>query len=332
MSDWQEVRSNSSGYSSELMENDGSAAVQQRLLVGTATLGLMRAEWHQARIGQVIPTNWGWVQMWQYMAPAQFTALGYQVDDAQNLICAQAVQGEYEWLLFYEHDMLPRPDALVRLAEYMKLKDVPVVSGLYFTRSDPSEPLIYRGRGTLAYEDFDLGDLVWADGVPTGFLLIHMSIVRAMWEESEPYMIGEVAVRRVFETPAKAWFDPESEEFFTQAGTSDLAWCDRVMQEGFFTKAGWPEYQEKQYPFLVDTNIQCEHINNTLIGEKFPPGGIRKYWTAVREYRKERLDAEEPEDPPTLGVSVSDGVTTADRFGPSPDELLEIARKEMKLE
>ena len=310
MTDWQQVTSNSSGYTSGLMVNDGTAAVQQKLIVGTALTGLIRGEWTQARFGQVIPTNWGWVQMWQFMAPGSFMPLGYQVDDAQNLICAQAMTDDYEWMLLYEHDVIPRPDALVRLAEYMKRKDTPVVSGLYFTRSIPSEPLIYRGRGTLAYEDFDIGDMVWADGVPTGFLLIHMSIIRAMWEESEPYMIGNIEARRVFETPSKAWFDPESAQFNTQAGTSDLAWCDRVMKDGFFTKAGWPEYQEMDYPFLVDTKIACMHINNTLIGEQFPPGGIHEYWRTVREGRGEM----EP-GPPALGVSVADGVGIGEKIG-----------------
>jgi hypothetical protein len=310
MTDWQEINSNSSGYTIGLMQNNGNAAVSQRLIVGTALTGLVRGEWVQARFGQVIPTNWSWVQMWQFMAPGSFMPVGYQVDDAQNLICAQAIQGDYEWLLLYEHDMLPRPDALVRLAEYMKRKDTPVISGLYFTRSIPSEPLIYRGRGTLAFEDFDIGDFVCADGVPTGFLLVHMSIIRAMWEESEAYMIGDSPARRVFETPARAWYDPESEEFNTQSGTSDLAWCERIMNEGFFTKAGWPEYQDKEYPFLVDTNIGCMHINNTFAGEQFPPGGIHEYWRKVRESRGQM----EPEPAP-LGVSVADGVGIGEKVG-----------------
>lgn len=310
MSNWQKINSNSSGYQIGLDANDGSATMQQRLLVGTATTGQVRVEWVQARYGQVIPTNWSWVQMWQYMAIGQFMPLGYQVDDAQNLICAHAMADDYEWLLLYEHDVLPKPDALVRLADYMKRGDTPIVSGLYFTRSIPSEPLIYRGRGTLAHEDFDIGDLVWCDGVPTGFLLIHMSIIRAMWEESEAYMIGTTETRRIFETPAKAWFDPESAQFNTQAGTSDLAWCQRIMDEDFLAKAGWPKYQEMIWPFLVDTNIACEHINNTMVGEKFPPGGVHQYWRGVRESRGEM----EPEPLP-LGINVTDSIKAGETFG-----------------
>lgn len=282
----------------------------QNLLVGTATTGQVRVEWVQARYGQVVPTNWSWVQFWQSMAPGQFMALGYQVATAQNIICAKAVQGDYEWLLLYEHDMLPEPDALLRLSEYMKRGDVPIVSGLYFTRSIPSEPLIYRGRGTLAYEDFDLGDMVWADGVPTGFLLVHMSIIREMWKDSPEYQVGPYVVREIFQTPARAWYDPESAEFNVQNGTSDLEWCSRIMKEDYFTRAGWPEYADKEYPFLVDTNLMLGHINNDLSGQIFPPGGVRHYWEKVRARRNAPIDK-----PPALGISVGDGIGTGDKFG-----------------
>lgn len=311
MSKWTEVSSNSSGpeYKTNLLRNDESGLSQQRLIVGTATTGLVRIEWIQARYGQIFPTNWSWVQMWQFMADDSFLVQGYQVDDAQNVICGEAVKGDYEWLLLYEHDMIPKPDAMVRLGEYMKRSHVPVLSGLYFTRSTPSEPLIYRGRGTLAFEDFDIGDEVWCDGVPTGFLLIHMSIIRSMWEESPEYMAGPYLTRRIFETPAKAWFDPELGLYQTRSGTSDLKWCERVIEEGFFDKAGWPDYQNKRYPFLVDTNIALEHIDNSD-GVQYPIGGTTNYWKVIRELRKE--DKKGPEGP-TLGINVTEEVKVSDK-------------------
>ncbi len=203
----------------------------------------------------------------------------------------------------------------MRLGEYMKRGDVPVVSGLYFTRSTPSEPLIYRGLGTLAYSDFDLGDLVWADGVPTGFLLVHMDIIRAMWEESEAYMIGNTEVRRVFETPSKCWYDPESGQYNTQNGTSDLAWCHRVINEGFLEKAGFPEYQGLEFPFLVDTGIICEHIDTDMTGRQYPPGGVRNYWPAYREAMKTALHPELQDSPPDLGVNVEESIGTGEVVG-----------------
>ena len=58
----------------------------------------------------------------------------------------------------------------------------------------------------------------------------------------------------------------------TLTGTSDLGWCDRVIKEKFFEKAGWPEYQKKKYPFLVDTSMFIMHIaeNGTQYPIKVP--------------------------------------------------------------
>lgn len=254
-----------------IVKDSGDPGYVNRLLVGTPTTGLVRIEWVMGRYGQTIPPNWSMVQMNQYMNA--YIPLRYQVADAQNLIVKQAIEGDFEWLLLIEHDNVLPPDAFKRWNLYMMEKQVPVVSGLYYTRSRPSEPLVYRGRGTGCFTEWEFGDKVWCDGVPTGALLIHMGILRKMWEEAEPYIIQHPSgnrdeTRKVFETPRGHWFDPETNQFNSTQGTSDLDWCSRVMEGEYFAKAGWNEYQEKEYPFLVDTNIFVKHINPD--GEQFP--------------------------------------------------------------
>jgi hypothetical protein len=84
------------------------------------------------------------VQMLQYMN--QFVALRYQIADAQNLIVKEAIEKKFEWLLLIEDDTCPPPDAFVRFNEHIRNNTAPVISGLYYTKSEPSEPLLYRGR------------------------------------------------------------------------------------------------------------------------------------------------------------------------------------------
>lgn len=249
------------------IQDSGDPGHVNRILIGIPSTGLKRDEWIQARYGQVIPMNWSQVEMMQFMN--SYMTLRYQVADAQNMIVKQAIDLDFEFLLLFEHDILPPPMAFVRLNHYMRECKVPVVSGLYYSRSRPSEPLVFRGRGNGAWLDWEMGGDLWVDGVPTGFLLIHGSILRAMWDESEEYQIQGTTTRRVFNTPRNAWYDPESGQYNSTAGTSDLDWCTRVMRERFFEKAGWPEYQNKKYPFLVDTkHLFCRHIN--FNGEQFP--------------------------------------------------------------
>lgn len=249
-----------------VIDKSGFEPYDARLMVGTPTLGNIRFEWHSARIGQIIPVNWSMIMVSEMMGG--YVPLGYLVADAQNKIVKHAVEGNFEWLLLYEDDMLPEPDAFLRLNQYMLDKEVPVVSALYHIKARPSDPLVFRGRGNGVYRKFEKGDLVWADGVPTGFLLIHMSIINAMWEDCEEYQVAGETVRRVFRFPRDLWEDPETGNFRQIMGTSDLDWCTRVIEGKYFKKAGWPKFGRKKYPFLVDTNIFCHHI--TPMGEIFP--------------------------------------------------------------
>lgn len=245
---------------------DGNALISkttpptQRIMIGIPMTGLVRSEWMFARYGQVIPCNWSQLDAIQWL-DAQ-SPIDFMVADARNIVVQQFMDLEYDWLMFIDHDVILPPDTVIRMNERMRKGDVPVWSGIYFTKSRPSEPLIYRGRGTSFYPDWKFGDEVWVDGIPMGCTMIHGSIIRAMWEESEPYdIVPGRTVRKVFETPAKVWWDPEKRYWWTLSGTEDLTWCTRVMEEGFFEKAGWPDYHKMEFPFLVDTEIFCRHIS-----------------------------------------------------------------------
>ena len=161
--------------------DSGNSKYLNKVLIGTAVTGLVRVEWVQARYGQVIPPNWSQIELMSYLN--SYMPLRFQLPDAQNLLVKEAIEKDFVWLLLLEHDVLLPPDGFVRFNEYMKDSDnpiAPIVSGLYYQRWIPSEPLVYRGIGTGAYTKWKLGDLVWCSGVPTGCLLINTSILKAM--------------------------------------------------------------------------------------------------------------------------------------------------------
>jgi hypothetical protein len=243
---------------------------KQRVLIGTPMTGLVRAEWVAARYNQSIPTNWSQVEY----APFMFShiPLRYQVADAENMIAKLAVEKDFEWLWFIEHDNVLPPNAFIFMNEYMIEAKVPVVSALYFTKSVPPEPILYRRFGWGHYKDFKMGDKVWCVGIPFGCTLIHMSLIRALWKESPEYVLNGQVVRRVFQAPNEQWFDADLGIMKSTAGTSDLQWCERLVKDKIFEKAGWPEYQKMEYPFLVDTNLFVQHIDEN--GIAYPLGGI----------------------------------------------------------
>lgn len=239
---------------------------RKRLMIATPTLGIVRMEWSVARYSQVIPPNWSCA----FCPISACIPIGHLVADAQNIAVDMAVKQDFEWLFLHEDDVILPPDAFLKINNYIRKGDIPVVSGLYYIKANPTEPVIYRGRGNSYYGNWKLGQKVWADGVPTGCLLIHCSLLKLMYEESPEYTVmGNTKVRKVFETPAKVTYDPESTQFLMATGTSDLFWCDRVMKENVLKRAGWPKIARKRYPFLVDTTILCKHID-LATGKQFP--------------------------------------------------------------
>jgi hypothetical protein len=189
--------------------------------------------------------------------------IGYSVADARNCITHQAVESNFEWLLFIDHDVVMPPDAFVKMNEYVLHGKYPVVSGLYYAKGDPPSPLIYRGRGNGHFRDWKIGDKVWVDGIPMGITLISVKLLRKMWEDAKWYVAGgNRKVKMVFDTPSGVHVDPEKQSWDTFAGTEDLTWCNRVMAGKYLAKAGFKDVGAKKYPFLMDTSIFCRHITN----------------------------------------------------------------------
>ena len=253
-----------------------------RLLVATPSTGLVRMEWVLAKYSQVLPTNWSTVEMQQSLNP--YVPMEYVLPDAENLIAKEMVEGNYEWMLMIEEDNILPQGAYLKLNEYMTDKKVPIVSGLYFTKSEPPEPIVYRGSGNGAFRDFKLGDKLWADGIPFGFTLIHGSIIRALWNESEEYMVGNQLTRKVFSLPDMNVGAPGEGRFAATRGTTDLAFCKRIMKDKIFEKAGWPKFQKMKYPFLCDTDIFIKHIDRN--GQMFPITLPKRYEPNAKRGKK----------------------------------------------
>ena len=239
-----------------------------RLLTVTPTLGVIRLEWAMGKFGQAVPCNWSQANV--TLGPGYFIPMHYLVDDAQNLGVKTCVEQNYDWMLLWEDDVIPPIDALLQLNDYMKKGDIPVVSGLYFTKGTFSEPILYRGIGTSSFTDFKIGDKVWASAVPTGFLLINRKVLEVMYKESSyTKMIDGKNIKKVFETVSKVFYDTKTQSYSAGRGTSDLIWCKRVVEEKVLQRAGFPKIGRKKYPFLCDTNIFCKHIDLTS-GRQFP--------------------------------------------------------------
>lgn len=243
--------------------------LRKKILIGIPTLGVIRIEWDIARRSLIVPINWSNGEMIAAHSPPSVVAEGYTTPDAQNVIAMQCLEGGFEHCLLYEDDVLPPANALILLEEHMAEKKYPLVSGIYFSKSHPTWPLVFRGRGNGAFMDFTMGDQVRCDGVHTGFTLIHRSLLEWFAKNSPLYQIPDGRrVPRIFEFPRAAWYDPEQDAYFSTMGTSDLFFCDRILKEKVLEKTGWEHLAKEKNPFLCDTRIFCGHID--INGQRWP--------------------------------------------------------------
>lgn len=67
---------------------------------------------------------------------------GTLIYEARNLIAQKAVENNIDRVLWLDADMIVPPDALVRLAEDMEATGADFVTGLYFRRKPPTNPVI----------------------------------------------------------------------------------------------------------------------------------------------------------------------------------------------
>lgn len=266
----------------EIVENHGMW--KQRVIVGTPVTGLVRIEWVQRRYNQVIPTNWSMSEHLEFLNAAM--PLRFQVSDAQNLIVERVLRDKFEWLWLIEQDNIIPMDAFIKINQYMLKKQYPIVSGLYFTKSIPPEPIVYKGRGNSYFKDWKMGTKFYVDGVPTGCILIHSSVLQALWDESPEYMVGGRKTRRIFEEPARIVYNKDLHTYMGEVGTSDLEFCTRIIKGNFLEKAGWKRFAKMKYPFLVDTGLYCTHCDEQ--GRQYPLGGIPQEYAPIKKEKHVR--------------------------------------------
>ena len=254
------------------------------MLIGTATLGQVRMEWANAFHYMILPVNLShtsMIQPYHFMNPMR-----WHVAEAQNLIVNRALMSEqeYDWVLLIEDDVVVPPNVLLQFAKWMHDGRFPIVSGWYNVKSNPPEPMFFRGRGNgpVCYtvnevaektewvnEDLGLRG-VMCDGVPTGCVLISTKLLRVVAEHSpvvtlkrearEDGSVHEINMREVFHTMREAGYDPETDGYWKKLGTSDLEFCDKVIDEGYLKEAGFEYAASLEWPFPVDTDIRCGHI------------------------------------------------------------------------
>lgn len=156
---------------------------------------------------------------------------GRPYDQARNSICQAALDHKFDWCFMLDSDVVPPPDAILRLMQY----NVPLISGVYHRRSPPHGlPVMCRGGQFLT--SYPPNQVIEVDVAGSGCMLIRRDLLESM-PAQDP--------RR-----GKHWFDWRVDMAHMlppgEGMSEDFTFCLQAKKMGV--------------KVLVDTGVQCRHL------------------------------------------------------------------------
>lgn len=154
-----------------------------------------------------------------------------QVDAARNELAKRACAGGYDRVLWIDSDMTFEPDLMERLSDGLNA-GYDVMTGLYFKRTFPLEPVIYKYIDTekpeaVTYCDYPQDTLFPIAGCGFGAVLMKTEVLADL---SEPPFLPFLHL------------------------SEDLSFCVRALEKG--RKIG------------CDSRVKCGHMGTIVFSEK----------------------------------------------------------------
>lgn len=194
---------------------------QQKILIATPTRGITPIQWaHSLRS---LRSPWGIQVDAAEMHDAPF-------DHLRNNLVNLALEQKYDWIFFWDDDVLIPPNGLVQLFS----RNLDIVSGLYMRRHTPIRTtmmmdVVENGEPAIrAVNEFQAGALLGVDYVGAGCLLIR---------------------RNVLEAIKNPWF-------LWQMHREDLPASERIPEDIFFCKKA----KQAGFKIHMDTSVRCLHM------------------------------------------------------------------------
>ena len=119
-----------------------------------------------------------------------------RVDIAKQRLAEMAISNNVDYILFLDDDVIPPGDTLLKMVRLWRSDPkYSVISGIYWSKSDPPHPLIFHGdltKGELigSYWNWKTGDLIQCDAGGAGLLFVDTKILKKMskpWFSCEYY-------------------------------------------------------------------------------------------------------------------------------------------------
>lgn len=162
---------------------------------------------------------------------------GSLIYTSRNDLATQAIQIDADYVMWFDSDMVFKPDTMVRMLDTMQKNDIDILTGLYFRRVPPYSPVLFdklemRGEACL-----------WSE---------YKTIPEGLFE------VGGCGFGCVL-MKTDVFFDVQSRfgnMFAPIANTGeDLAFCWRARNCG--------------YKIICDPSVICGHVGYSVVDDQF---------------------------------------------------------------
>lgn len=114
-----------------------------------------------------------------HFSNAYFIVKGLPVDQARNLLAKKALEVGAKYLWFVDDDTIPPPNSLQRLIAVLEnYPEIKVIGGVYVTKAEVPQPVLFRGEGLGSFWQWKKGDVFEVSSMGAGCMLIRTDVFK----------------------------------------------------------------------------------------------------------------------------------------------------------
>lgn len=192
------------------------------VVVGIPTFGMVSHFFAQARQSQQFPL---------VSSSMDYYVKGKPIAEARNEIVEYALRMDADYIYWLDDDVIAPADSFLKMWKHQK----DIVNGVYWSKSNPPMPLLFRGHLEMPYLNWHVGDFIEIDAAGNGLTLVKTDVYR-----------------KISETVGGPWYSTEYGSFpgvkqTPYNNTEDLYFYWKAKQAGF--------------KIWADTSIQAFHYD-----------------------------------------------------------------------
>jgi predicted SAM-dependent methyltransferase len=190
------------------------------IVVGIPTFGMVSHYFSQARQSQQFPL---------VSSSIDYYVKGKPIADARNEIVEWAIKTDADYVYWLDDDVIAPPDSFLKLWRHQK----DIINGVYWSKSNPPMPLLFRGHLEMPYLNWHVGDLIEIDAAGNGLTLVKTKVYKDIIEK-----VGGPCYSTEYGSFPGAQVSPLN-------NTEDLYFYDKARKAG--------------YKIWADTSVQALH-------------------------------------------------------------------------